>query len=91
MDARTGAIDLAKEIFEVAVANRVGRVVNRMRLTRWLCERFAVVGARRPVVAGSDTFVSCGAPATGRTLSAASERVPSANAKTRTWIPVGVS
>ncbi len=40
MDATTVAIDLAKEIFEVAVANRAGRVTDRKRLTRRQFERF---------------------------------------------------
>jgi transposase len=40
MDATTVAIDLAKEIFEVAVANRAGRVIDRKRLTRRQFERF---------------------------------------------------
>src|SRR5437764_13862730 len=33
MDATTVAIDLAKDVFQVAVANRAGRVVDRQRLT----------------------------------------------------------
>lgn len=40
MDATTVAIDLAKEIFEVALANRAGRVIDRKRLTRRQFERF---------------------------------------------------
>jgi transposase len=40
MDATTVAIDLAKEIFEVAGANRAGRVIERKRLTRRQFERF---------------------------------------------------
>lgn len=40
MDATTVAIDLAKDVFQVAVANRVGRIVNRQRLTRRQFERF---------------------------------------------------
>jgi transposase len=40
MDATTVAIDLAKEIFEVAVANRAGRVIDRKRLSRRQFERF---------------------------------------------------
>ncbi len=40
MDATTVAVDLAKEIFEVAVANRAGRVIDRKRLTRRQFERF---------------------------------------------------
>jgi transposase len=34
MDATTVAVDLAKDIFEVALANRAGRVIERKRLTR---------------------------------------------------------
>lgn len=40
MHATTVAIDLAKDIFEVAVANRAGRIVDRKRLTRGQFERF---------------------------------------------------
>jgi transposase len=40
MDATTVAIDLAKDIFEVAVANRAGRIIERKRLTRQPFERF---------------------------------------------------
>ena len=40
MDATTVAVDLAKDIFEVAVANRGGRVVERKRLTRAQFGRF---------------------------------------------------
>ena len=36
MDATTVAIDLAKDIFEVALANRAGRVIERTRLP--LCQ-----------------------------------------------------
>ncbi len=34
MDATTVAVDLAKDIFEVTLANRAGRVIDRRRLTR---------------------------------------------------------
>ena len=34
MDATTVAIDLAKDVFQVAVANRAGRVADRQRFTR---------------------------------------------------------
>jgi transposase len=34
MDATTVAVDLAKDVFEVAVANRAHRIVDRKRLTR---------------------------------------------------------
>jgi len=40
MDATTVAIDLAKEVFEVAQANRAGRIVDRKRLSRRQFERF---------------------------------------------------
>lgn len=34
MDATTVAVDLAKDVFEVAVANRAHRIIERKRLTR---------------------------------------------------------
>jgi transposase len=34
MDATTVAVDLAKDVFEVALANRTGRIIERKRLTR---------------------------------------------------------
>lgn len=40
MDATTIAVDLAKDIFEVALANRGGRITERKRLTRRQFERF---------------------------------------------------
>ena len=40
MDATTVAVDLAKDIFEVALANRAGRIVEQKRLTRRQFERF---------------------------------------------------
>ena len=40
MDATTVAIDLAKDVFEIALANRAGRVFDRKRLTRRHFERF---------------------------------------------------
>jgi transposase len=40
MDAMTVAIDLAKDVFEVALANRAGRILERKRLTRRRFERF---------------------------------------------------
>jgi transposase len=40
MDATTVAVDLAKDIFEVALANGAGRVIERKRLTRRQFERF---------------------------------------------------
>jgi len=41
MDATTVAIDLAKDVFQVAVANRAGRILDRQRFTRRQFERFA--------------------------------------------------
>jgi transposase len=41
MDATTVAIDLAKDVFQVAVANRAGRLLDRQRFTRRQFERFA--------------------------------------------------
>jgi transposase len=40
MDATTVAVDLAKDIFEVAMANRAGRILDRKRLTRRQFERY---------------------------------------------------
>lgn len=40
MDATTVAVDLAKDVFEVAVANRAARIVDRRRLTRRQFETF---------------------------------------------------
>jgi transposase len=40
MDATTVAVDLAKDVFEVALANRAGRIFERKRLTRPQFERF---------------------------------------------------
>jgi transposase len=40
MDATTVAVDLAKDVFEVALANRAGRIIERRRLTRRQFERF---------------------------------------------------
>jgi transposase len=39
MDVITVAVDLAKEVFQVALANRAGRVIDRRRLTRRQFER----------------------------------------------------
>ena len=39
MDATTVAVDLAKDVFEVALANRTGRIMGRKRLTRRQFER----------------------------------------------------
>lgn len=40
MHATTVAVDLAKDVFEVALANRVGRILERKRLTRRRFEAF---------------------------------------------------
>jgi len=40
METTTVAIDLAKDVFQVAMANRAGRIVHRQRLTRRQFERF---------------------------------------------------
>ncbi len=40
MDATTVAVDLAKDVFEVATANRAGRIIERKRLTRRQFEAF---------------------------------------------------
>lgn len=40
MDTTTVAIDLAKDVFQVAVANRAGRILDRQRFTRRQFERF---------------------------------------------------
>jgi len=40
MDATTVAVDLAKDVFEVALANRVHRIIDRKRLTRRQFESF---------------------------------------------------
>jgi transposase len=40
MDATTVAVDLAKDVFEVALANRARRILERKRLTRRQFERF---------------------------------------------------
>ena len=39
MDAPTVAVDLAKDVFQVALANRAGRIIERQRLTRPQFER----------------------------------------------------
>jgi len=40
MDATTVAVDLAKDVFEVARANRAHRIIDRKRLTRRQFESF---------------------------------------------------
>jgi hypothetical protein len=46
MDATTMAADLAKDIFEVAAANRAHRIIDRKRLTRRQFEASSM-GSRR--------------------------------------------
>jgi transposase len=56
VDATTVAIDLAKDVFQVALANQAGRVVDRQRLTRRQFERFVDT-----LVAETDVIMeSCG-------------------------------
>jgi transposase len=56
MDATTVAVDLAKDVFQVALANRAGRIVDRQRLTRRQFERFIDT-----LVAETDVIMeSCG-------------------------------
>ena len=56
MDATTVAVDLAKDVFEIACANRAGRVVERKRLTRRQFERFL-----ETLTAGTDVIMeACG-------------------------------
>lgn len=56
MDATTVAIDLAKDVFQVAIANRAGRIVERQRFTRRQFERFI-----ETLVAETDVIMeSCG-------------------------------
>ena len=43
-DATTVAVDLAKDVFEVATANRAGRILERKRLTRRQFEAFVDAG-----------------------------------------------
>jgi transposase len=56
MNTTTVAVDLAKDVFEVACANRAGRVVERKRLTRRQFERFLDT-----LTAGTDVIMeACG-------------------------------
>ncbi len=51
MEATTIAVDLAKDVFQVALANRAGRVIGRRRLTRRQFERWLeTVGVGTDVV-----------------------------------------
>ena len=71
MDATTIAVDLAKHIFEVAIADAQGRVQSRRRLTRTQFGRFLRTQAPSEVI-----FEACGtAHHWGRTAQACGHRV----------------
>lgn len=71
MDTTTIAVDLAKQVFEVAEANRVGRVVGRRRLTRTQFARYLQHQAPAHIV-----MEACGtAHHWGRTAQACGHRV----------------
>ena len=56
MDVSTIAIDLAKDVFQIAIANRAGRILDRQRLTRRQFERWVDTLAE-----GTDVIMeSCG-------------------------------
>ena len=56
MDVSTIAIDLAKDVFQIAIANRAGRILDRQRLTRRQFERWVDT-----LVEGTDVIMeSCG-------------------------------
>jgi RHS repeat-associated protein len=60
MDATTVAVDLAKDVFQVALANRAGRIIERKRLTRRQFERFVDT-----LAAGTEVIMeACGIVAT---------------------------
>lgn len=54
MDATTVAVDLAKDVFQVALANRAGRVVDRRRLTRRQFARWL-----QTVAVGTQVIMEC--------------------------------
>jgi transposase len=70
MDATTVAVDLAKDIFEVAVANRAGRILERKRLTRRQFERFidTLAAGTEVVMEGCGTAHSWGRRCQAREL-----------------------
>ncbi len=84
MDATTVAVDLAKDIFEVACANRAGRVIERKRLTRRQFERFV-----DNLEAGTDVIMeACGtAHYWGRRCQARGLRVRLLPPQTRRCLP----
>jgi hypothetical protein len=47
MDATTVAVDLAKNVFEIAVADANWRVTERTRLTRSQFQRFSIARSAR--------------------------------------------
>ena len=56
MDAKTIAVDLAKNVFQLAFANRTGRIIDRRRLSRRQFERWL-----ETVPGGTDVVMeSCG-------------------------------
>src|SRR4029453_4971017 len=56
MDATTVAVDLAKDVFQVALANRAGRIIERQRLPRPQFGQFLNGGAVEPEI----IMESCG-------------------------------
>ena len=50
MDATTIGVDLAKSVFQVSLANRAGRIVQRKRLSRRQFERFLVTQGQAEIV-----------------------------------------
>ena len=61
MDATTVAVDLAKDVFEVALANRAHRIIDRKRLTRRQFESFIESLGVRPSNRCDSHVASCGA------------------------------
>jgi transposase len=69
MDATTVAVDLAKDVFEVALANRAVRIIERRRLTRGQFERFhhndaihataCRAAIRKRIAISEDTSTAC--------------------------------
>ena len=69
-DATTVAVDLAKDIVQVALANRAGRIIDHKRLTRRQFERFldTVTVGTEMVMESCGTAHSWGRRAQGRGL-----------------------
>ena len=63
MHATTVAIDLAKDVFEVALANRAHRIIDRKRLTRRQFESFVdgLANGTTVVMEACGTAHGCGA------------------------------